>query len=150
MEPRNSYYMTFKNYGHFFFFPFFFFPSNSHDPFCLPRINVLGNNMFPSVEYPVPVGTPLISPYIKWDHSQDWDVPKAEDFPSGSKGSASASVYNIGMFVSWFCFPTLSLHFFIKLGKGHSKHSILEVIFCSFIYFYLFVFKETGSTSEMG
>ncbi|XP_039571793.1 fatty acid synthase [Passer montanus] len=61
----------------------------------LTGINVLGNNLFPSVEYPVPVGTPLISPYIKWDHSQDWDVPKAEDFPAGSKGSASASVYNI-------------------------------------------------------
>uniref|UniRef100_A0A8C0FYT6 Fatty acid synthase n=1 Tax=Bubo bubo TaxID=30461 RepID=A0A8C0FYT6_BUBBB len=61
----------------------------------LTGINVLGNNLFPLVEYPVPVGTPLISPYIKWDHSQDWDVPKAEDFPAGSKGSASASVYNI-------------------------------------------------------
>uniref|UniRef100_A0A8B9MNP4 Fatty acid synthase n=1 Tax=Accipiter nisus TaxID=211598 RepID=A0A8B9MNP4_9AVES len=61
----------------------------------LTGINVLGNNLFPPVEYPVPVGTPLISPYIKWDHSQDWDVPKAEDFPAGSKGSASASVYNI-------------------------------------------------------
>ncbi|PKU32508.1 fatty acid synthase [Limosa lapponica baueri] len=61
----------------------------------LTGINVLGNNLFPPVQYPVPVGTPLISPYIKWDHSQEWDVPKAEDFPSGSKGSASASVYNI-------------------------------------------------------
>ncbi|NWV97535.1 FAS synthase, partial [Machaerirhynchus nigripectus] len=61
----------------------------------LTGINILGNNLFPSVEYPVPVGTPLISPSIKWDHSQDWDVPKAEDFPAGSKGSASASVYNI-------------------------------------------------------
>uniref|UniRef100_A0A8B9P5E4 Fatty acid synthase n=1 Tax=Apteryx owenii TaxID=8824 RepID=A0A8B9P5E4_APTOW len=61
----------------------------------LTGINVLGNNLFPLVEYPVPVGTPLISPYIKWDHSQDWDVPKAEDFPAGSKGSTSASVYNI-------------------------------------------------------
>ncbi|NXE39642.1 FAS synthase, partial [Ptilorrhoa leucosticta] len=61
----------------------------------LTGINVLGNSLFPSVEYPVPVGTPLISPYIKWDHSQNWDVPKAEDFPAGSKGSASASVYNI-------------------------------------------------------
>ncbi|KAF4797413.1 Fatty acid synthase [Turdus rufiventris] len=58
-------------------------------------INVLGNNLFPSVEYPVPVGTPLISPYIKWDHSQEWDVSKAEDFPGGSKGSASGSIYNI-------------------------------------------------------
>ncbi|XP_064584818.1 fatty acid synthase [Zonotrichia leucophrys gambelii] len=61
----------------------------------LTGINVLGNNLFPSMEYPVPVGTPLISPCIKWDHSQDWDVPTAEDFPAGSKGSASASVYNI-------------------------------------------------------
>uniref|UniRef100_A0A8V5HEL3 Fatty acid synthase n=1 Tax=Melopsittacus undulatus TaxID=13146 RepID=A0A8V5HEL3_MELUD len=61
----------------------------------LTGIKVLGNNLFPPVEYPVPVGTPLISPYIKWDHSQDWDVPKAEDFPAGSQGSASASVYNI-------------------------------------------------------
>lgn len=66
--------------------------------------------MFPPAEYPVPVGTPLISPYIKWDHSQDWDVPKAEDFPSGSKGSASASVYNIGMFVAVvLVFPALVL-----------------------------------------
>lgn len=89
------------------------------DSFYLPRINVLGNNLFPLVEYPVPVGTPLISPYIKWDHSQDWDVPKAEDFPSGSKGSASASVYNIGVFAHWtflfVClFPALPLHFFCK------------------------------------
>uniref|UniRef100_A0A8C4V2P9 Fatty acid synthase n=1 Tax=Falco tinnunculus TaxID=100819 RepID=A0A8C4V2P9_FALTI len=78
--------------------PFFFLlPCLPHclDLFCLPRINVLGNNLFPLVKYPVPVGTPLISPYIKWDHNQDWDVPKAEDFPAGSKGSASASVYNI-------------------------------------------------------
>uniref|UniRef100_A0A8B9PA86 Fatty acid synthase n=1 Tax=Apteryx owenii TaxID=8824 RepID=A0A8B9PA86_APTOW len=82
----------------FFFFPLSL-PPRPTPPnlilFCLPRINVLGNNLFPLVEYPVPVGTPLISPYIKWDHSQDWDVPKAEDFPAGSKGSTSASVYNI-------------------------------------------------------
>ncbi|KAM9281576.1 fatty acid synthase [Morus bassanus] len=61
----------------------------------LTGINVLGNNLFPHVEYPVPVGTPLISPHIKWDHSQEWTVPKAEDFAAGSKGSASAAVYNI-------------------------------------------------------
>ncbi|NXH15465.1 FAS synthase, partial [Bucco capensis] len=61
----------------------------------LTGLNVHGNNLFPPVEYPVPVGTPLISPCIKWDHSQNWDVPKAEDFPSGSSSSGSASVYNI-------------------------------------------------------
>ncbi len=30
-------------------------------------------NLYPAVSYPVPVGTPMISPLIKWDFSQDWD-----------------------------------------------------------------------------
>ena len=47
------------------------------------------------MEFPAPRGTPLISPHIKWDHSQTWDVPAAEDFPNGSF-SSSATVYNIG------------------------------------------------------
>uniref|UniRef100_A0A8C2AGS9 Fatty acid synthase n=1 Tax=Cyprinus carpio TaxID=7962 RepID=A0A8C2AGS9_CYPCA len=60
-------------------------------------INVDSNKLYPSVEYPVPTGTPLISPHIQWDHSQVWDVPKVEDFPAGSGGSTSATVYNIDM-----------------------------------------------------
>ncbi|NWR76452.1 FAS synthase, partial [Centropus unirufus] len=60
----------------------------------LHGLNVLGNNLYPRVEYPVPVGTPLISPHIKWDHSQEWDVPGVKHF-AGSKGAAAASVYNI-------------------------------------------------------
>ncbi|KAG8446408.1 hypothetical protein GDO86_014021 [Hymenochirus boettgeri] len=63
----------------------------------LSGINVESNNIFPRAEYPVPVGTPLISPLIQWDHSQTWDVPKAEDFPAGSGGSTATSVYNIDM-----------------------------------------------------
>lgn len=59
-------------------------------------INVDINNLCPEVEYPVPVGTPLISPLVQWDHAQTWDVPKAEDFLSGSGASNSATVYNIG------------------------------------------------------
>jgi hypothetical protein len=47
------------------------------------------------VEFPAPRGTPLISPHIKWDHSQTWDVPASEDFPNGSS-SSSATVYTIG------------------------------------------------------
>lgn len=67
--------------------------------FCVFRINVLSNNMFPPAEtYPAPVGTPLISPYLQWDHSQTWDVPKADDFPSGPGGSGAATVYNIGVY----------------------------------------------------
>nr|XP_033816212.1 fatty acid synthase [Geotrypetes seraphini] len=63
----------------------------------LNGINVDSNNLFPPIDYPVPSGTPLISPFIRWDHSQTWDVPKAEDFPAGSGGSTSTTVYNIDM-----------------------------------------------------
>ncbi|XP_071318722.1 fatty acid synthase [Trachinotus anak] len=58
-------------------------------------INVDSNSLCPAVKYPVPVGTPLISPLVNWDHAQTWDVPKVEDFSSGSGGSNSATVYNI-------------------------------------------------------
>ncbi|XP_066519867.1 fatty acid synthase [Hoplias malabaricus] len=58
-------------------------------------INVDSDKLYPAVKYPVPVGTPLISPLIQWDHSQTWDVPKVEDFPAGSGGSTSATVFNI-------------------------------------------------------
>ncbi|KAM5273320.1 fatty acid synthase [Ctenodactylus gundi] len=60
----------------------------------LAGIDANPNGLFPPVEFPVPRGTPLISPHIKWDHSQAWDVPAAEHFPSGSSFS-SATVYNI-------------------------------------------------------
>ncbi|XP_053308944.1 fatty acid synthase [Spea bombifrons] len=60
-------------------------------------INVQCNNIFPAVEFPVPAGTPLISPLIQWDHSQTWDVPKPDDFSAGSEGSTSATIYNIDM-----------------------------------------------------
>lgn len=60
------------------------------------RITMDCNKLCPPVKYPVPVGTPLISPLVEWDHSQTWDVPKVEDFPTSSGGSNSATVYNIG------------------------------------------------------
>uniref|UniRef100_A0A674ETQ4 Fatty acid synthase n=1 Tax=Salmo trutta TaxID=8032 RepID=A0A674ETQ4_SALTR len=60
-------------------------------------INVDSKQLYPPVEYPVPAGTPLISPLVQWDHTQTWDVPKAEDFPAGSGGSTSATIYNIDM-----------------------------------------------------
>ncbi|KAI5764340.1 FASN protein [Gulo gulo luscus] len=64
------------------------------------RLHLLGidanpNGLYPPMEVPVPRGTPLISPHIKWDHSQTWDVPAAGDFPNGSSGSSAATVYNI-------------------------------------------------------
>ncbi|ERE67869.1 fatty acid synthase [Cricetulus griseus] len=60
----------------------------------LTGIDVNPNALFPPVDFPAPRGTPLISPHIKWDHSQTWDVPAAEDFPNGSC-SSSATVYSI-------------------------------------------------------
>lgn len=57
-------------------------------------INLDPSGLLPPVEFPAPRGTPLISPHIQWDHSQAWDVPAAEHFPSGS-GSSAAAVYNI-------------------------------------------------------
>ncbi|KAM9716550.1 fatty acid synthase [Menidia menidia] len=53
------------------------------------------NSLCPAVSYPVSAGTPMISPLVLWDHSQTWDIPKAEDFCHGSGGSSSATVYNI-------------------------------------------------------
>ncbi|XP_042524650.1 fatty acid synthase [Dipodomys spectabilis] len=60
----------------------------------LTGIDVNPNGLFPPMELPAPRGTPLISPSIKWDHSQTWDVPAATDFPSGNS-SSSATIYNI-------------------------------------------------------
>lgn len=62
----------------------------------LCRINLDANSLYPVVSCPVPVGTPMISPLVQWDHSQVWDIPKVEHFSHSSGGSKSAAVYNIG------------------------------------------------------
>ena len=31
--------------------------------------------VYPKIQFPVSRGTPMISPNIKWDHSEDWCVP---------------------------------------------------------------------------
>lgn len=33
-------------------------------------------NLYPEVNYPVSRGTPMISPLVRWDHSDDWFVAK--------------------------------------------------------------------------
>ncbi|XP_072311635.1 fatty acid synthase [Eucyclogobius newberryi] len=58
-------------------------------------INMDCNKLSPHTSYPVPVGTPLLSPLVQWDHAQTWDVPKAADFSFGSGASNSAIIYNI-------------------------------------------------------
>ena len=47
--------------------------------------------IFPPVSYPVSRGTPMISPLIKWDHSQSWNVPDVEKMFITSGGGAGCS-----------------------------------------------------------
>lgn len=47
--------------------------------------------IFPPVEYPVPRGTPMLSPLVTWDHSEVWKLPESVDFLSGGHGQLSES-----------------------------------------------------------
>ena len=51
------------------------------------KLNPLG--LVPPVSFPVPAGTPMISPHIKWDHAQSWDVPEAGVFMEGGPNGQS-------------------------------------------------------------
>lgn len=35
-------------------------------------------NLYPLINYPVSRGTPMISPMVRWEHSEDWFVTKFE------------------------------------------------------------------------
>lgn len=49
------------------------------------------------VHFPVPKGTPMISPLINWDHSASWNVATFNDFPSGPLSGKSGVTYEIDM-----------------------------------------------------
>lgn len=34
--------------------------------------------LYPAVQFPVSRGTPMISPYVRWEHSEDWFITKFE------------------------------------------------------------------------
>jgi fatty acid synthase len=55
-------------------------------------------SVLPSGEqsFPVPRGTPMISPLVKWDHSLSWDVPSFDKFMV-SGGNACASVFKVAL-----------------------------------------------------
>ncbi|XP_062589750.1 fatty acid synthase-like [Saccostrea cucullata] len=46
--------------------------------------------LYPAVSFPVPRGTPMISPAIQgqWDHSVNWDVPTLEELMAGGGGDS--------------------------------------------------------------
>jgi fatty acid synthase, animal type len=37
------------------------------------------NKLYPPVEFPVSRGTPMLSPLVKWDHSENYFVTKYEE-----------------------------------------------------------------------
>ncbi|XP_055326066.1 fatty acid synthase-like [Sitodiplosis mosellana] len=48
--------------------------------------------LYPKVEFPVSRGTPMISPLIKWDHTEDWFVMKFFVQKGGHSGERKVSV----------------------------------------------------------
>lgn len=44
------------------------------------------SKLYPPVDFPVSRGTPMISPLVKWDHSEDWFVTKFESQKSNKSG----------------------------------------------------------------
>ena len=53
--------------------------------------------LLPPISYPVPRGTPMISPLVQWDHSQQWNVPTADMFIGGGPNSSSGCGFDIDM-----------------------------------------------------
>ncbi|XP_045164352.2 fatty acid synthase-like [Mercenaria mercenaria] len=51
--------------------------------------------LIPSISFPVPRGTPMVSPFLKWDHSQRWNVATADMFIGGGANSANACGFDI-------------------------------------------------------
>ncbi|KAJ8030410.1 Fatty acid synthase [Holothuria leucospilota] len=52
--------------------------------------------LYPTIEYPIGTGTPMLSPGIKWDHSKEWAVPSWEQFlPDNSISSKTIGEWNI-------------------------------------------------------
>ncbi|KAK3609643.1 hypothetical protein CHS0354_028847 [Potamilus streckersoni] len=57
------------------------------------NLNPLG--VYAPVEFPVPRGTPFVSPVVQWDHSKIWDVPSTDNFLSGGYGHHSDSTFEM-------------------------------------------------------
>ncbi|CAL1537406.1 unnamed protein product [Lymnaea stagnalis] len=60
-------------------------------------LNLSPLKAYPPVQYPVPRGTPMVSPVISkiWDHSTVWSVPTEEDYAFTKGGASSDAVFEI-------------------------------------------------------
>ncbi|WAR19700.1 FAS-like protein [Mya arenaria] len=57
------------------------------------KLNPLG--LATDVSYPVPRGTPMISPLVSWDHSLSWNVPTADMFAGCGASTPCGCVLDI-------------------------------------------------------
>lgn len=53
------------------------------------------SKLYPTVEFPVSRGTPMISPLVRWEHSEDWFVTKFDSQKSNRSGERHV-VMNLG------------------------------------------------------
>lgn len=49
------------------------------------------------VTFPVPRGTPMISPLVAWDHGIKWAVPKPEEFLGGGSGKMNDAKFEVSI-----------------------------------------------------
>ena len=66
-------------------------------PWCVCRLYTSGVNMdtlalYPPVQLPVSSSTTWLSPLVRWDHSDSWDIPDFEDLSAVLAASSSATV----------------------------------------------------------
>lgn len=48
--------------------------------------------LYPRIEFPVSRGTPMISPLIKWDHTDNWVYMKFEPTKSDQSGGRTVPI----------------------------------------------------------
>jgi fatty acid synthase, animal type len=49
-------------------------------------------NLYPAVAFPVSRQTPMISPIIKWDHSENYTVPNFDTFNNFERRNISVNI----------------------------------------------------------
>ena len=50
-------------------------------------MNLETMKLYPPVQFPVAVETPMVSPLLKWDHAQSWPVPQNKDLLAGKNNN---------------------------------------------------------------
>ena len=78
------------------------------------NVPVHAKMLYSPVPKPVPSGTPMIAPFVKWEHSQDWQVVNAKDFGNGRGygGMASSCTFTVDPHnpESKVCFDIFNIH----------------------------------------